>query len=132
MIHLRTGIAACIALGGAIATLPAEAQTVRRHLQCFAVPPIGVGGVLGGPNIQQRAIITNNIGATIPGNTTYTYAISGRQLTHRQPSALAPGQQINVPGLVGGNATTCDAWILVVAPRPNLNTAPPATRLYQY
>jgi hypothetical protein len=129
MTSLRTGIAVCIALGATLAT-PAEAQSVRR-LQCFAVPPIGVGGLFGGVNIQQRAIITNNTGATIAANTTYTYVISGRQMTHRQPTPLGPGQQINVPALIGGNATTCEAWVPAVQ-RPGLNAAPPATRLYQY
>jgi hypothetical protein len=120
-------VAAGLALGAVAASASAAvAQTAQRHLQCYALPPIGVSGPFGGGPIQQRAIITNNIGATIPGNTVYTYRIAGHQFTYRAPGALAPGQQLNVAGLVGGTAGACDAWIIVVVqPRTNLNNAPP-------
>ena len=65
---------------------------------------LDVGGPFGGTQVQQRAIITNNSGATIPGSTDYTYVIAGHQFTQRSPSALAPTQQLNVPGMVGGTA----------------------------
>jgi hypothetical protein len=97
----------------AITVGPGEAQTAKRHLQCFAVPPIGVGGLLGGTQIQQRAIITNNTANAIAANTAYSYSMSGRQFSYTSQAALAPGQQLNVPGLYSGNATSCDAWITV-------------------
>jgi hypothetical protein len=106
-------VIALAAAGLAGLVQPGSAATAKRHLQCFAVPPIGVGGLFGSVQIQQRAIITNNTSNTIAANTVYTYTMQGHQLSQTSAAALAPGQQFNVPGLTGGNATSCDAWIIV-------------------
>jgi hypothetical protein len=111
---MKTIAVIALAAAGLVSLVqPGFAVTAKRHLQCFALPPIGVGGLIGNINIQQRAIITNNTSSTIAANTVYTYTMQGHQLSQTSPGALAPGQKINVPGLIGGNATSCDAWIIV-------------------
>jgi hypothetical protein len=122
-----------VALSVCLVAQAGSAQTVRRHLQCQALPAIGVGGLFSGPNVQQRVIITNNTSATVPANTLYTYTVFGRQFTYRSQSPLGPGQKLNVGGVLNGQGGTCDAWYPATsAPRAGGLAAPPLNKLSPY
>jgi hypothetical protein len=92
---------------------PAEAApTVRRHLKCTLLPPIGVGGLFSGPQVAQQMIIQNTWSITVPRGTLYTYRINRSSKSFRSSAALGPGGTMRL-SIYAGGATTCDVSIPV-------------------
>lgn len=99
-----------LALLGATALLsdPASAATARRHVNCVTIY-FGLTTPLGGTTNSSSVNIKNNLSATIPAGTVFTYTIPGHQRTYTSAGALPPGQVVSIPDAGVSASGTCDA-----------------------
>ena len=99
-----------LALLGATVLLadPAGAATARRHVTCVTIYFV-LTTPLGGTSNSSSVNIKNNLSATIPAGTVFTYTIPGHQRTYTAAGDLAPGQVINIPDAAVTASGTCDA-----------------------
>jgi hypothetical protein len=100
--------AAAIVLSASVSA--GEAANVRRHLNCTLLPPIGVGGLFGGPQVPQQMLIRNTWSLSIPKGTLYTYRINRSSKSFKSAAALASGGTMQLRIYAGG-ATSCDVSV---------------------